>query len=234
MNGDAGAPRTQTADKLDRLIAELRGRAAGAPVAALPDGEMESIVRDVAATGDLAALFVQRAQRAGCCATAIAAEALAGWIEDTLRASGARRVYVGADAFASDGAERGRAFAAVRAVGAEVVNDAARDALFDCDAAITGVLAAIAETGSLVTGSAPPGCRGASLIPPRHLAIVRESQVLADLWDYFAAQRGDALPANVNLITGPSKTADIEGILVTGVHGPGDVHSAVVRGAALA
>ena len=69
--------------------------------------------------------------------------------------------------------------------------------------------------------------RGASLIPPVHIAVVAQAQIVPDLCDYFGGL-GLSLPANINVITGPSKTADIEGILITGVHGPGDVHVALV------
>ena len=64
------------------------------------------------------------------------------------------------------------------------------------------------------------------------MAIVEESQILADLIDLFDAldERGlDQLPSNLALITGPSKTGDIELTLVTGVHGPGKWHVIIVR-----
>ena len=66
--------------------------------------------------------------------------------------------------------------------------------------------------------------RGASLIPPVHIALLDRTQIVGDLFDYFDRLASTGLPANINLITGPSKTADIEGILITGVHGPGVVH----------
>ncbi len=99
------------------------------------------------------------------------------------------------------------------------------DLLFSCGAAISGVWSAVAETGTLVCLSDAHSARSTSLIPPIHIAIVTPAQLVPDLFDLFT--RLDALkvaPANVNLITGPSKTADIEGILVRGVHGPGEVH----------
>jgi L-lactate dehydrogenase complex protein LldG len=56
--------------------------------------------------------------------------------------------------------------------------------------------------------------------------------ILPDLCDCLALiSAGSQLPANVNLITGPSKTADIEGILVTGVHGPREVHVILLQNA---
>jgi L-lactate utilization protein LutC len=64
---------------------------------------------------------------------------------------------------------------------------------------------------------------------PVHVAVVGEWQIVPDLFDFFESlAAGPNLPANVNLITGPSKTADIEGVLVTGMHGPGQVHIVLV------
>ena len=61
-----------------------------------------------------------------------------------------------------------------------------------------------------------------------HVVLVRRGQVLASLDDLFAIRRlqfvEERMPAYTNLISGPSRTADIEHTLVTGVHGPGDVH----------
>ncbi len=103
------------------------------------------------------------------------------------------------------------------------------DAIFAADVGITGVYAAVAETGSLVCTSGPDQWRGLSLIPPAHIAIVRAQQIVPDLLDLFTTGLPDSLPANLTLISGPSKTADIEGILITGVHGPGQVHVIVVQ-----
>ena len=91
----------------------------------------------------------------------------------------------------------------------------------------TITLLAIAESGSVVCQTGPATRRVASLIPPMHVAVVGRSQIVPDLCDFFDGLQ-PPLPSNINLITGPSKTADIEGTLVTGVHGPGDVHVLVV------
>lgn len=104
------------------------------------------------------------------------------------------------------------------------------ETLFSVDVAITGVVAAIAETGTLVCESGPAVARGSSLIPPVHIAVVGAGQLLPDLHDYAERLSGrSSLPASIVLISGPSKTADIEGVLVTGVHGPGDVHVVLVQ-----
>ena len=66
--------------------------------------------------------------------------------------------------------------------------------------------------------------RSLTLAPPLHVAVVGASQILPDGIDALSASAlADGWPANVTWITGPSKTADIEGVLVTGVHGPGQV-----------
>ncbi|HNQ22683.1 MAG TPA: lactate utilization protein C [Phycisphaerae bacterium] len=100
--------------------------------------------------------------------------------------------------------------------------------LFAVGAGISGVAAAVAETGSIVCVSGPSRWRSLSLVPPVHIAVVREEQILPDLLDLLATAPPENLPAQLVVITGPSKTADIEGILITGVHGPGEVHVVVV------
>lgn len=104
------------------------------------------------------------------------------------------------------------------------------EALYAADVGITGVCSAVAETGSLVCAGGPRLSLGTSLIPPIHVAIVRAGQIVPDLLDLFGDLSTGELPANLCLISGPSKTADIEGILITGMHGPRQVHVFVVEG----
>jgi L-lactate dehydrogenase complex protein LldG len=98
-----------------------------------------------------------------------------------------------------------------------------------CGAGFVGVHAAIAETGSLVCLSSPTTPRSASLLPPRFVAVVREAQLLPTLGAFLRTRVAHFPDASaVHVITGPSRTADIELQLTLGVHGPGEV--AVVLG----
>jgi len=102
-----------------------------------------------------------------------------------------------------------------------------RDAMFAADVGISGVAYLVAETGSLVALASPAEPRGLTLLPPVHIAVASRAQLLPDLFDLYTVlqkQGSPALPSCVTLITGPSKTGDIELRLVTGVHGPGEVH----------
>jgi len=87
------------------------------------------------------------------------------------------------------------------------------------DAGITGVDALLAETGTIVVSSGPGKSRLTPLLPPVHIALAPASRLTTDLFTWTAGRRGD-LPANVTLISGPSKTADIEQTMAIGVHGP--------------
>ena len=89
---------------------------------------------------------------------------------------------------------------------------------------VTGCDAAIAETGSLVVLSGRGRARTVSLLPPVHLAIVQRSDIVATLADAFSrlAERLRT-SASCTVITGPSRTADIELTLTLGIHGPGRV-----------
>ena len=105
-----------------------------------------------------------------------------------------------------------------------------RDEFFAADVGITNVYRLIAETGTVVVSAQADEPRSVSLLPPVHIAIAGRSQLLPDLFDLFdlfapAASSSQSLPPScLTLITGPSKTGDIELRLVTGVHGPGEIH----------
>ena len=87
------------------------------------------------------------------------------------------------------------------------------------DVGLSGAEAALAETGSIVVESGSGKSRLATLLPPVHVALVSTSCLVPDIFTWTAARSGK-MPANVTLISGPSKTADIEFTLTIGVHGP--------------
>lgn len=94
-------------------------------------------------------------------------------------------------------------------------------------AGITTAEYALAETGTMALLSGPGQPRSASLLPPVHIALVPMARLLPGLPELFRAlgprMAGGGAPSALNLITGPSRTADIEHILVRKVHGPGEV-----------
>lgn len=80
--------------------------------------------------------------------------------------------------------------------------------------------AALAETGSVLLSSGPGRSRLTSLLPPVHLALVPGSCLTTDLFTWTAERQG-SFPSSMTLISGPSKTADIQQTMTIGVHGPG-------------
>jgi len=87
------------------------------------------------------------------------------------------------------------------------------------DVGLSGAGAALAETGSVLISSGPGQSRLATLLPPVHLALVPTSCLTPDIFTWTAARQA-APPSNLILVSGPSKTGDIEQTLVIGVHGP--------------
>lgn len=95
---------------------------------------------------------------------------------------------------------------------------------------ISGVAAAVAETGTLVFASRPDEPASTHLLPETHIAIVHASQVvhtMEDAFDYLR-ERGRLMPRALNFVSGPSRTADIEQTIVLGAHGPYRVHLILV------
>ena len=121
--------------------------------------------------------------------------------------------------------------AALREAGFELHlwGDLTLDALYDVDCAVTDVYRAVAETGSLVIRGSDQHGRSLSLVPAVHVVILEPKNIVPDLVDLFAESAKLERPSNLVIIGGPSKTADIELNLVTGVHGPGVVQAFVLK-----
>ena len=99
------------------------------------------------------------------------------------------------------------------------------------DTTLTPVFAGVAETGTLMLLSGPDSPTGLNFLPETHIAVIQRSQVvgpLEDAWARFRAAQAGEMPRTVNLITGPSRTADIEQQLQMGAHGPRRLHIIVV------
>lgn len=112
---------------------------------------------------------------------------------------------------------------------ADLGRTADREAFFAADVGISGVDQVIAETGTIVQCSRHDQPRSLTLLVPIHVAVARREEILPDLFDLFEGPaRPATMPGCLTLVTGPSKTGDIELRLVTGVHGPGEVHLVVV------
>ncbi len=95
-----------------------------------------------------------------------------------------------------------------------------KDLLFGIDAAITTTRGGIAETGSLILWPTPDEPRLMSLIPPIHIAVLHANTIYNTFWEAMTTEQWNfGMPTNALLISGPSKTADIEQTLVYGVHG---------------
>jgi L-lactate dehydrogenase complex protein LldG len=148
----------------------------------------------------------------------------AGWPDVFARvalAKGLSRILVGAGAPPAE-ALASRLPAALELVAYDRPIEAWRDELFDrIDASLTLAKSAIAETGSLVLWPDAREPRLMSLVPPVHFVVLDAATIHADLHAAVTAERwAGALPTNALLVSGPSKTADIQQVLAYGAHGP--------------
>lgn len=155
--------------------------------------------------------------------------AAAKTILELVKARSIRRVLLGR----SDVLDALSILELLRGAGVEILdaspNGAETKEWFTAELGLSGVDYLIAETGSIVLASRPEQPRSLSLLPPVHVAVAERRQLLPDLFDLFA-EYGENLPSCLSVITGPSKTGDIELRLVTGVHGPGEVHVVLISG----
>jgi L-lactate dehydrogenase complex protein LldG len=110
------------------------------------------------------------------------------------------------------------------------VEDFKDDLVHRVDAGITWASAGIAETGSLILWPTVREPRLMSLLPPIHISLVEEDSIRDNLAELMAAQGwAMRMPTNIVVVSGPSKTADIEQTLAFGVHGPKELIVLVIR-----
>jgi L-lactate dehydrogenase complex protein LldG len=99
---------------------------------------------------------------------------------------------------------------------------------------ITGCFCALAETGTLVLLSGPKTHASTHLLPETHIAVVSASRIVATMEDAFELLRRERggvdamMPRAINMVSGPSRTGDIEQTIVLGAHGPYRVHVVIV------
>jgi L-lactate dehydrogenase complex protein LldG len=207
----------------ERILARLRQSRAVQPLHRAPARESESdwLARQ-APLADLAARFCAEQQATGGEVRRVPGwdalpQAAVAWLAE----AGVRSVITGREprleplraALATDGRFALRRY--------EQPAEHQRAELFGTDCGITTCRGAIAETGSLILVPTPAEPRLLSLAPEVHLAVLERAGLVARLEDFIAGgsyQR--ELPSNLVLVSGASRTADIELVLAVGVHGP--------------
>ena len=103
----------------------------------------------------------------------------------------------------------------------EMEIDQMKERVFTVEAAITAAAGAIAETGAIILWPTEKEPRLMSIVPPLHIAVLKADTIHSSLSDAMQKENWPAqMPSNVVLVSGPSKTADIEMTLAFGVHGP--------------
>ncbi len=207
-----GSSRAEIFDRIRASLASERAKKTGV--------ELPPVLRSPASGGD-GELFVERLLALGVHVyRPEPGEDLGVVLAGVLDGLGAKLVAV------SDGVGLSEAMPRFEGGREVVTGEVPREQLFRCDAGITRVQAAIAETGTLVLGTDAERHRLTSLVPEVHIAVVRASDVVPTLDEAMTqfGARPEGPPRCVTFITGPSRTADIELQLVVGVHGPRELH----------
>ncbi len=205
----------------ERILGRIRTAIAGQTPPPLPAPCGRGDLDD----GDRAARFCERLTAVGGRVVVAATPAVAtAAIVDALQRAEAKTVALGA------GAELEAVAHALAAAGCRCLPPSTpSDAVFAADAGVTTAQFGIAETGSIALLADAGPSRVASLVPPLHIALLPRARLLRDLDELFAGIAAP-LPHALTIITGPSRTADIELQLVIGVHGPRDLLVVLVDG----
>lgn len=111
------------------------------------------------------------------------------------------------------------------------VTEATPEAAAQARLGITSASAGIAATGSIVLDSSRTGGRVGSVLPPVHICVLPADRLVASPSDVLRPLGEDpaAMPPSLVLVTGPSRSGDIEQILTVGAHGPAELHVILIR-----
>jgi L-lactate dehydrogenase complex protein LldG len=205
----------------DAFLARVRAALADAVAPPLPTALPRTFA---SGDGRLFERFAQELEAAGGEARRLPTDALAAAVAEL--AAEARTAVVTPDL----GPFVGRVEEGLRRAGCRAL-EPTREAAARADLGITGAALGVASTGSVLLRAGPDAPRAASLLPPVHLAVLPEGRLVPGFEELFAV-----LPDLVGegsqavLVTGPSRTTDIERTLVRGVHGPLRVVALVVSG----
>ena len=115
---------------------------------------------------------------------------------------------------------------------ASLFNTESYNDLASCEIAVTGCECLVARTGTIVMSSAQHSGRTTSVYAPVHICIAYSNQVIPDIKDallFLKEKYSGNIPSLITFASGPSRTADIEKTLVTGVHGPKEVYCFLVE-----
>jgi len=190
------------------------GRRPGAPPAPIPPTARIAPRQPAGPETELTQLLTEIGRLNGVTRRLANREALAASLAELVRAEGVKR----ATCWTTPDLEAWGVAATLQRLGVEIVpGHADKQRVASCELGVTGVDAALPETGTLVLMSSPERPRVASLLPRVHLALLRPVVLRPDLHQVFAETREAGYTV---LISGPSRTADIELTLTLGVHGP--------------
>ena len=210
MEGDDA--RRMVLGRIRRALGSERAEGAAA------SSEREYRLRDEAPHERLVEDFVERVREYRATVECVAVGALAGAVADTCRTLDIKALLIPTDL------PREWAEAAARdGVQLQPDTNLSNEELDACDAVLTGCALGIAQTGTIVLDAGPAqGRRAITLVPDRHLCVVRERQIVGLVPEAIAALadavRDEGQP--LTFISGPSATSDIELSRVEGVHGP--------------
>lgn len=201
----------------DEILAKVRaslGRNAGSPVPSVPPTARVGPRTAGPADAEIALLFAEIEKLNGITRHLANRDELRAALAELVEAEAVKKAAL----WSTQELQALDVAGALQALGVELVSPQAdRRLVADCELGVTGVDAALPETGTLLLRSSPEKPRVVSLLPRVHLAILRRDALRPDLHQAFAEVKDD--PYCV-LITGPSRTADIELTLTLGVHGP--------------
>ncbi|MGO4332478.1 lactate utilization protein C [Cupriavidus sp. 2TAF22] len=225
----------------ERMLGRLRAAAPAAPAddVATLDARIDAHFDDRRAAAQATARDHVQAMQAALTAShaqvwCAGSEDWPAQLADKLAAAGVRRLLL--DPAGAQGAALARALpGSVSTLAYDRPIEAWKAELFDTvDAGFTVARSGIAATGTLILAPDAHTPRTVSLVPPLHVALVYADTLHADLHAAARAERWrDGMPTNLVLVSGPSKTSDIQQTLAYGAHGPRELWVIIVtRGAA--